>query len=84
VGSLTIIFSSLPSHKRAELSRPERGNQWQVGRISGEIIPNFKKALKIAQIDGEIPTIDSKNRKMGIFAPLNRKFSAYLHPYIPY
>jgi hypothetical protein len=53
-------------------------------KISGEIPPNFEKTLKIPQIDGEIPTIDSKNRKMGNFAPLNRKSSAYLHPPMPY
>jgi hypothetical protein len=53
-------------------------------KISGEIPPNFDKTLKIAQIDGEIPFIDSKNRKMGNFAPPNRKFSAYVHPSVPY
>jgi hypothetical protein len=53
-------------------------------KIIGGIPPNFKKTLKIAQIDGEIPSIDSKNRKIGNFAPLNRKLSAYLHPPVPY
>ncbi|MCK6206636.1 hypothetical protein KZX50_14420 [Bacillus infantis] len=53
-------------------------------KISGEIPSNFKKTLKTAQIDGEIPLINSKNRIMGNFAPLKRKFSPHLHPLVPY
>jgi hypothetical protein len=35
-------------------------------------------ALKVAKIDGEIPTIDLKNVKMSHFPLLNRKTSAYI------
>jgi hypothetical protein len=37
-----------------------------------------KLALKIAQIDGEFPTISSKSVKKGDFSLLSRKNSAYL------
>jgi hypothetical protein len=46
--------------------------------ISGEISLNDEKALKLAYIDGGIPTINLKNVKMGHFAKLKRNFSAYI------
>lgn len=52
--------------------------------ISGEIPIKFKIALKTEYIDGRIPSIYSKNVKMGHFVLLNRKTSAYLSRIKPF